>query len=583
LQKPEFLRPTWGLLATTGMGLLAIGLTVARGLPYGHDSALHLYRLVERDCVIRQGFLFSRWSPFLSYGYGSPLFNYYPSLLYYLAEPFMLAGLGPLAALRATMGLALVGGALGVYLWVRGLFGVGAGVVAAAASTFSPYVMYTLVNRASFPEILAMAWMGWGLWAMRRHAAGHGLTYGAAAAVVVAAALFSHLFSAYLFVVTLLLYALALNLTMAEAGHRMTGMLHLGWPIILGLGLAAFFWLPAMWEKNLVQVEQMLRIADPATGQGLGSPLTVFAGPTLPDATIPVAVVPPRLSPLAASLALIGVLSSVSALRSRMLRTHVLIGVVVVAAAVFMHIPISCWLWQALPMLRLAQFPFRLLSAASLWLALLAGAGGGALLAALPATWPRLVGSGLAIGLSLVLTLYALGWPAIAIHSPDLPAGLADALQFERQTETMGLQTGDEYRIQTVRERPLPESGPGLDEPRLDAASLPEGARVMDARYDWLEYTVTVESPQPFQAVFRTFHFAGWKATVNGQPTPIRPVGPYGLIGLDVPAGRQRIEVRFGSTPVRDVAAGLTLASATGLLGLLAWTMWRSRHKEREQ
>ena len=589
-------RSGWGLLAAVGVGLVAVSLTVARGLPYGHDSALHLYRQVERDHLLRRGLLFSRWSPFLSYGYGSPLFNYYPSLLHYLAEPFMLVGLGPVIALRVTLGLALVAGAVGVYLWVRDLFGSGPGVVAATAFIFSPYVMYTLLNRASFPEIVALAWMPWGLWTIQRYATGCGVAYGAVCAVTLAAILFSHLFSAYLYIAVLLLYGLVLGLTARAGSGGLTRVLRLIWPIGLGLGLAAFFWLPAMWEKRLVQVEQMLRIADPATGQGFVSPWMVFAGPVLPDLAIPVAAVPPRLSPLAAGVALLGVVSGGLALRSRLHRVHLLVAGIVVGMAVFMHTLASRWLWQAVPMLRLAQFPFRFLSAASLWLALLVGAGAGALLALLPSVesgprksgrsrmrgrtatrlWSQLAAVGLVAGLSLTLALYALGWPAIATHAPDLPTDLDAALQFERETETMGLQTGDEYRLQTVQERPSAESGPGPDGPRLDAGSLPSGAYLVDSQYDLLAYAVTVDSPQPFRAVFNTFYFPGWRAMVDGQRVSIVPTGLYGLISLDVPAGRRDIEVRFGSTPVRIVATGLSLASVAGLVGVLVWRVRRS-------
>ncbi len=130
-----------GLWAGVCVGVVAVWLTVAHGLPYGHDSELHIYSQVAWDALIRHGTLYTRWMPFLGYGYGFPLSNYYPPLLYYVAEPFRLLGLDALMALRLTLGLALVGAAVGMYAWVRDLFGPGSGVVAATAYVFSPYVM----------------------------------------------------------------------------------------------------------------------------------------------------------------------------------------------------------------------------------------------------------------------------------------------------------------------------------------------------------------------------------------------------------------------------------------------------------
>jgi hypothetical protein len=415
------------------------------------------------------------------------------------------------------------------------------------------------------------------------------------AAVIVAATLLTHLFSAYLFIAGMLVYALGLGSlaegSVAGAGDRSvrgiaTRLASLAWPLGLGLGLSAFFWLPALAEVGWVQIERMLLIADPGTGQGLIPAWQVFAGPILPDQRIPVAAVPPRLSPLAASLALVGVAAGWAALRSRRLKMHLVVGVVVVGLAVFMHTPASRWLWQAVPLLRLGQFPFRFLSAGSLWLALLAGAGSAALLAAVPLEEglqlrSRLIPAGLALGLSLLLALYSLGWPSIAVHAPDMPTDLAAVLRFERDPTPLGLQTGGEYRVRTVRELPRPGSGPGIDGPRMDVASLPAGAQVLEAEYAWLRYRLTLDSPQPFQAVFRTFAFPGWRASVNGKPVPITPTHTYGLISLAVPAGRQQVEVVFGSTPVHNLAAGLSLASAIGLAALLLMTIPRRWPHER--
>jgi hypothetical protein len=573
----------WGWLAATGVGLLAAGLTVAHGLPYGHDSTLHLYRAVAWDFLVRHS-LDVRWCPFLSDGYGSPLFDFYPPAFYALSQLMLLTGLAPLVALRVVLGLALIAGTLGMYTWAGDLFGRGSGVAAAAAFTFSPYLMCTLLNRASFPEVLNLAWMPWGAWALQRYeryAGGRSLAYAVLTAVVVAATLLTHLFSAYLFIAVMLIYALGLGSLAEESAagagnHPARGiaarLVRLAWPLGLGLGLSAWFWLPALAEVGWVQIERMLLIADPATGQGLIPAWQVFAGPVLPDQRIPVAAVSPRLSSLAAGLALVGVVAGWVALRSRRLKMHLGAGVLVVGLAVFMHTPASRWLWQAVPLLRLGQFPFRFLSAGSLWLALLAGAGSAALLAAVPSgerLRSRLIPAGLALGLCLLLALYSLGGPPIAVHAPDTPTDLAAVLRFEQDPTPLGLQTGGEYRVRTVQELPPLGSGPGMGGPRLDVASLPAGAQVLQAEYAWLRYRLTLDSPQPFQAVFRTFAFPGWGATVDGYPVPITPIPPYGLISLPVPAGRQQVEVFFGSTPVRTLAAGLSLVSALGLAALL--------------
>jgi hypothetical protein len=229
---------------------------------------------------------------------------------------------------------------------------------------------------------------------------------------------------------------------------------------------------------------------------------------------------------------------------------------------------------------------------------LLAGAGVSALLALLPPLeraeqpkrhrkgrqaadagnwWPLSQGAQWAMrltivaGASLLLLFYALNWSAIAYHAPDLPTDLASAMQFERESEAIGLISAGEYQPTTVKERP-----PAIDTPevaRLSASSIPDEAQLLSAHDEFLHYHATIDSPQPFEAIFNTFYFPGWQATINDQPVPITPTDPSGLISLPVPAGQQQIEVYFGGTPVRDVANVLSLLSLIALVGwsLVGW------------
>jgi hypothetical protein len=62
---------------------------------------------------------------------------------------------------------------------------------------------------------------------------------------------------------------------------------------------------------------------------------------------------------------------------------------------------------------------------------------------------------------------------------------------------------------------------------RLDPAYLPDGARIESASYTAGQADFVIDSPEPFQAVFQTFYFPGWSASINGKPSPIAPVaGP---------------------------------------------------------
>ena len=63
-----------------------------------------------------------------------------------------------------------------------------------------------------------------------------------------------------------------------------------------------------------------------------------------------------------------------------------------------------------------------------------------------------------------------------------------------------------------------------------------------------------LDAPQAFQATYLTFAFPGWTVKLDGQPVPIVPSDPNGLITFEVPAGRHTITVSFEDTPIRTLA-----------------------------
>jgi uncharacterized membrane protein YfhO len=85
-----------------------------------------------------------------------------------------------------------------------------------------------------------------------------------------------------------------------------------------------------------------------------------------------------------------------------------------------------------------------------------------------------------------------------------------------------------------------------------------------------LSAAARVRAAQPLHLRFYTYYFPGWQATVDGRPVKIKPEGPNGLIGLDVPAGEHVVDLRFGLTPVR-LAGRLLSALGVVMLGGLVW------------
>src|SRR5512142_838275 len=67
-----------------------------------YDGLLHLYRVFALDQTLRQGVVYPRWVLDLAYGYGYPIFNFYPPLAAYVSETLHLLGLVFPGAIKGT-------------------------------------------------------------------------------------------------------------------------------------------------------------------------------------------------------------------------------------------------------------------------------------------------------------------------------------------------------------------------------------------------------------------------------------------------------------------------------------------------
>lgn len=545
----------WFLLPL--LTLVAVQPLLGSALPQSADGLLHFYRLAQLDRALRHGILFPRWAPDLGFGYGFPLFNYYPPLSYYVAEPFVLAGLSTQQALQVAFALAILVGSVGTYLWVRALFGRLAGLGAAAAFAYAPYILFNVIHRGALAEAWGLAWIPFVLWALRR---GQGQALYLPALFYVAL-LLSH--NVLALIATPLFFVYAVLLWVLH-GRGLRRALRLGGALVLGLGLAAFFWMPAFFEQEYVQISRVYTSADAdyhnnfiGLGELLSPPQPV--DPALIHPVIPRSFGWPQLA-----LALVAFIN-LCRFSDGESRVHlVLVGIVLLIFTVLM-LPCAVSAWDHLPLLHFVQLPWRFLGPASLFLALLAGAG----IARLPGPhWLRLP-----VALML-LVVFAFTWLFPRFYPSQAQPTPLSTIAFERDTGALGTTSWGEYLPVWVRQLPAAESlvpayqAAGSDGiiPRLMSESLSSGAQVVEARYHLASADLIIETATEFTAIFAWYYFPGWQGRLDGQPLTLHPVGEHGLVGATIPAGRHRLTIRFGNTPLRR---GATIVSGLSLVVLL--------------
>ena len=590
-------------------GLLAVLLLLAwqpmlRGLvPWRGDGLLHFVRLAQLERAVQGGDLFPRWSPDLGYGFGFPLFNFYAPFGYYVSLIPRLLGLPLTVSLQMSYGLALLVLAAGMFLWARAVWGSDwAGVTAVLAAIYSPYMLYNTYHRAALAELWGLAWLVMALWAIaewgvRSAEWGVGqkktIRYGLLVALFLALLLLSHNITALIGFPGLIIYALLLQFHAPQA-PRPT----LFFALLLGLALSAFFWLPAFLEKSYVQIENLTATANFAYTSHFLSWRELFAWPQTADPTQVNPAIPRSLSWPVIFLALLAWLpvqktavnSPISNRQSP--KYHRLALTLVTVACLFMTLPASQPIWDAVPLLAFVQFPWRFLGPAAISLAMLAALGLQNIYAILAARYPSaIVGYGLSV-ICLTLPLFALPW-LFPGSSPPLPASLTplDTIRFEIETGWLGTTAAADYLPRTVQQLPPSDSlipryeaaPPDGFISRLDAAQLPAGFVIQDQLEQFTRTRLQYHSAEEVTAVFDLFAFPGWQAQLDGRSLPTSLTQPEGLITAVLPPGDHTFQLAFANTPLRAAANTLSLVSLLLLAALAVFSAYRPSSRAAHQ
>ncbi len=585
-------------LRQLGIGLLLLVVTLPavqpllKGeLPWRADGLLHFHRLAQLDRSLRHGILFPRWAPDMGFGFGFPLFNYYAPLSYYLAEPLRLLGVSHQAAILAAFVLAVFAASIGAYLLGRDLFGARAGFITAVSYAYAPYLLFNVIHRGALAEAWGLAWLPFTFWAVKCLA-----VYGrridlALTGLLYAALLLTHNILALVSTPLLIFYAVALWGMHARArlpgdGRPPRNAAHLPLRLVgalaLGLGLAAFFWVPAFFERGYVQIHQLYAPANLDYRNNFITLRELLAAPRPVDPALINASVPLSFGWPQVALALVALLGArridrreESGLASQAWHLA-LLGLGLLALTVMMF-PLSSGIWAMLPLLRFVQFPWRFLGPTSLFLAVLAGAGVKRLRVGL-----RRNHDGLLLPFIMALMMiFALTWLFPDYYPAQPEPNPVRLISFEKETGALGTTSAGDYLPIWVQEVPpvdrlLPvyrDAGSDFIIPRLNQASLPSGARVLEACYGLTTAELVLETPVDFTATFNWYFFPGWHAELDGRTERLYPVGDYGLLGVDVPAGHHRLQISFGATPLRRWASVVSIVSLIVLF--ISLGLWR--------
>lgn len=547
-------------------------------LPEGTDAELHIFRLHELSHLLRGGAFYPRWAPNFYHGYGYPIFNYYAPLTYYTGFLFEVTPwFDPVTAVKATFILGFVLAGFGMYGFVRDNWGRRGAYVATAVFLLSPYVQYVDPHvRGVLPESFSFGMFAMALWALDRLRRQAGRWHWVAAVGFTAGVILSHNLMGLLFFGMLAAWGVWQALLVPQDGRRRATLLPVAGALFTGLLGAAIFWLPVIAERNAINLGTLIGEGDNYDFHTHFLSLRELFAPSLRldwGATEPTF----RFN-LGVAQWLLGGLGAVFLLLRRVKHAaHAAFFAVATAVLLFLMLPASTAVWEALPFLPFFQFPWRLLGATAATLAVLAGAGTAGLLAL-----PRVARAAAWVTAGLVLLPAVLALP-LTQPAPWPDFGEVNDLRMtliENTGRWLGTTSTADYVPATVAVLPqrkgsvVENFAEGLPPDRINHDMLPEGTTIKTEIVGPLTTRYVMETPRATRLRLFLFDFPGWKVRIDGAPVATELGEPEGFLVIPVPQGRHVVEVRFGSTPVRTLATLLSLL-AVAITAVVAWRLPR--------
>jgi hypothetical protein len=554
--------------------VLAVAPEVVRGVSCGHDFDFHLVSWFDALAAWRHGILYPHWAQSPNFNAGEPRFVFYPPLTWMLGAALGVAL--PWAWVPAALTfLLLAGTGLATLALARRMLPDGAATLAGCIAIFSGYALYTAYERSAFAELAGGIWIPLLLLLVLRDGASgpvwrRGLDGSAVGlGLVVAAAWLSNAPVGVMACYLLAGFAVAV----AVVSRSWVAVVRAFVGVALGLGLAAFYLVPAAVEQKWVDIRQ----ATDDPGEQIQNSFLfghhADAALALHDVELQ------RVSWVAMGMLAAVLVAALVCWRRRALpggRRAWLPLILIPAAILFLMLPMSLPVWNVLPKMRFLQFPWR-------WLLVLEAPLGIFVASAL---WVGgrvrriavLAGCGVVF---LGLSVFAgRAWFQVCDEYDAVPGMLADYRSGD------GFEGADEYAPVGADNSLVAENLPAgclVDDPNQALGAVVgddpqpqwaasqkscEAAIADTAVADAKHWEVRGELPSAGYLVLRLRRYPAWRVRVNGRAVADTGSRDDGLMVVPVTAGRVDVATDWQATP--DVREGQwislgALALVTGL------------------
>lgn len=531
-----------------------------------HDDQ-HIARLFLLDQGLRAGSFYPRWVDMLGFGYGYPLFNFYPPLIYFVAEVFHLVGFSLIWSIKLTFVTGFILGALGMYLLAKKIVGRAPAFLASTLYTYFFYHAVTSYVRGALSEFFSMAVLPFVFLSIFnlsvKQNPKRSIFFGACFGLLI----LTHPLIAFPSLFYIGFFFLFYLFQQEKKARRRFFIFYL-FGLVFGLCLSMFFWLPSYIERKYTMTNSILTTELASYKihyvypQQLWQSLWGYGG----SISGPYDGLTFQLGLFHLLFLFFSIISFLAYLfiqkKDQKIKSHFLFFLLLSAFSVFMTTQFSGFIWDRISYLWFLQFPWRFLTFAGVFMALSASYWILFLKRVFISKEKLKVIIGLLTVLSIILIIVKYQKyfsPAKSIYVSDSQLTSLNEITWRVSRSSFEFIPREVATKKSELNTTIPEISKD-DLPMTSFLDLSRGLSVNQKSSKPLEKIYTVynkHSLSPLQ--INIFYFPGWSAYLDGRKIDIDASNKLRLIHVMIPSGNHVLRVVFEDTAIRKISDGVSL------------------------
>ncbi|MFA7676099.1 MAG: glycosyltransferase family 39 protein [Candidatus Shapirobacteria bacterium] len=540
-------------------------------LYWNMQDDMQMMRQLEFEKCLKDGQIPCRWNPDLGFGYGYPLFNFYPPLPSLVGQIFRTFSLSFVQSVKFTAVLQFVLAALFMYLLASSLFGKFGGFISALFYTYVPYHALNIYVRGAMNEAWAAVFFPLIFYFSRKIILKKKIIDILGLGISFACLFLSHnpmvlTFTPILFVWVLFWLWQTYGLKVKLMIPSVVKLIFSG---LLSLSLAAFFTLPVLFETKLVQVESMFQNYYSFSAHFVSIKQLFFSnfwgdGPSVWGTADGMSFMVGFVYWILAILTVF--YFTFISIKDKKIDRKLLLPILLIFIgfiAIFMTHERSTFLWITFKEIQKVQFPWRFLNHSAFLFSLSAGI--------LPYILNKIFSKKITISIiiSILIFLFATN---ISHFYPIYSGPLTDDQKFSGNSWTRQITSSIyDYLPKTASTAAKSAAKPYVDniEPQKAFVSFSGEKKGTD----WLFFNLFLN--QEAKITISQLAFPNFEITNKGEKIDYKIEPELGRMVIDLKSGDHQIYVKLKNTPIRTISNYISLFAWLGLVLYLLKPLWK--------